>query len=634
MNITRRDFLNGVAVTIVAGMAPWDILQAAQSSAALNSPYYPPAITGLRGSNDGSFEIAHELGREGIQFKIDTLPIEEEYDLIIVGAGISGLAAACFYRQKMGQAARILLLDNHNDFGGHAMRNEFTTPDGLLIGYGGSESLQSPKSLFSKEVMGLLKTLNVDVDKLSKSFDVDFYPNLGLSRGVYFDYENFGYDKVVSGDPGRAIADDIPPNRLNGRSNKDFISDFPLPEADRQALIELHDAPKDYLAGMSQEERVNYINSTSYTRFLTDKVQLSPQAIKYFQSRTNDFMAVGIDSTSCYDARVCFLPGFDNLNLPPLDAGDLAEQDDPYIFHFPDGNASLARLMVRHLIPQVAPGNNMDDIVLAKFDYSKLDLPTSTTRLRLNSTVISVKNSDEGGVDVVYIPHEGKPHRLHAKQTVMAGYNMMIPYIIPELPEEQKAALRQNVKAPLIYTNVIIRNWQPFVKLGVHEIYSPTAPYSRVKLDYPVSIGGYQHVRDPNQPICLHMVFVPTLPGSGLSAKEQSKMGRARLLGMPFDQHEEMIRHQLQGMLGDAGFDQQKDILAITVNRWSHGYSYAVNTLFDDEEQSEKIIEQARQPAGNITIANSDSNWDPYAHAAIDQAWRAVNELNLTANKE
>lgn len=630
MSITRRDFLNGVAVTVVAGMAPWDILQAAQSSAALNSLYYPPAITGLRGSNDGSFEIAHELGREGVKFKIDTLPVEEEYDLIIVGAGISGLAAACFYQQKMGEDARILLLDNHNDFGGHAMRNEFTTPDGLLIGYGGSESLQSPKSLYSKEVMGLLKTLNVDIDKLSNSFDVDFYPNLGLSRGVYFDYENFGCDKVVSGDPGRAIADDIPPNRLNGRSNKDFINDFPLEEADRLALIELHDAPKDYLAGMSVEERVNYINSTSYTRFLTDKVQLSPQAIKYFQGRTNDFMAVGIDSTSCYDARICFLPGFDNLNLPPLAADELAEQDDPYIFHFPDGNASLARLMVRYLIPEVASGNNMDDIILAKFDYTKLDQPTSTTRLRLNSTVINVKNSAEGGVDVVYMSQEGKPHRLRAKQAIMAGYNMMIPYIVPELPEEQKTALRQNVKAPLVYTNVIISNWQPFVKLGVHEIYAPTAPYSRVKLDYPVNLGGYQHIQDPNQPICLHMVFVPTLPGSGLSAKEQSKMGRARLLGMPFDQHEEMIRHQLQGMLGDAGFDQQKDILAITVNRWPHGYSYAVNTLFDDEEKSEEIIEQARQPAGNITIANSDSNWDPYAHAAIDQAWRAVNELNLT----
>ena len=161
----------------------------------------------------------------------------------------------------------------------------------------------------------------------------------------------------------------------------------------------------------------------------------------------------------------------------------------------------------------------------------------------------------------------------------------------------------------------------------MHEVYSPAAPYSRVKLDYPVNLGGYEHPKNPDQPMCLHMVYVPTLPGSGLSAREQSRKGRAMILGMPFEQHEQMIREQLQGMLGSAGFNHEQDILAITVNRWSHGYSYVTNTLFDDEAQCEKWIELGRQPIGNITIANSDAGWSPYAHAAIDEAWRAVNEL-------
>jgi len=210
---------------------------------------------------------------------------------------------------------------------------------------------------------------------------------------------------------------------------------------------------------------------------------------------------------------------------------------------------------------------------------------------------------------------------------VMAGYNMMIPYLVPEIADAQKAALKENVKAPLVYTKVVIRNWQPFIKLGVHEIYSPGAPYSRVKLDYPVDMGGYQHPRDPNQPIGLHMVYVPTLPGSGLSPREQSRKGRALLLGTSFDAHEKMIRDQLQGMFGEAGFDHQRDIMAITVNRWSHGYSYFLSGMFDDEEQSQKTIQLARQPVGRITIANSDSDWSPYANSAVDQAWRAVNEL-------
>lgn len=145
---------------------------------------------------------------------------------MVVGAGISGLAAACFWQQLKGEQQRILLIDNHDDFGGHAKRNEFSTDDGMLLGYGGSESLQSPRSNFSPVAMGLLRKLGVDIDRLEQAFDTTFYPDLNLSRGVYFDRKNFGVDKVVSGDPGRTVADDIPRDRLNGRSYEAFIGDF------------------------------------------------------------------------------------------------------------------------------------------------------------------------------------------------------------------------------------------------------------------------------------------------------------------------------------------------------------------------------------------------------------------------
>ena len=162
--------------------------------------------------------------------------------------------------------------------------------------------------------------------------------------------------------------------------------------------------------------------------------------------------------------------------------------------------------------------------------------------------------------------------KVRARHVVMAGYNMMIPYLVPEMPQAQKDALAQNVKLPLVYTKVVLRNWQAFHKLGVHDVYSPAAPFSTIKLDYPVSMGGYEHPRDPAKPIGLHMIMVPTLPGSGLSARDQARKGRAFLLGTPFEVFENMVRGQLQGMLGSAGFDHQRDIAAITVNRWAHGY--------------------------------------------------------------
>ena len=631
MAITRRDFINGVAITVAAGVTPWQILRASPQTAA-RSLYYPPVLTGLRGNHPGSFEAAHALGREGKNVNPASVPVEETYDLVIVGAGISGLAAACFWQELRGKTSRILLLDNHDDFGGHAKRNEFNVDGKTVLGYGGSESFQSPRNNFSETAMALLKTLNVSIEGMAKSFDQTFYPDLNLSRGVFFDKKNFGVNKIVAGDPGRAVADDIPPDRMNARDINAFINDFPLPQADREALISLHTEQKDYLAGMSIEEKQAWMDSHSYSQFLREKVGLSDSAIRYFQQRTNDFQAIGIDGTSASDARICALPGLEGMGLPPLDPESLADLEEPYIYHFPDGNAGLARLMVRHLIPAVAPGNTMDDIVLAKFDYSQLDNAGSPVRLRLNSTGVHAANVN-GGVEVTYL-RDGKLHKVKAGQAVMAGYNMMIPYLVPEMPEAQKAALKQNVKAPLVYSKVVIRNWQPFITLGVHEIYSPAAPYSRVKLDYPVDMGGYAHPRDPAQPIGLHMVYVPTFPGSGLSAREQFRKGRAFLLGTPFEVHEQMIREQLQGMFGEAGFDHERDIAAITVNRWSHGYSYFYSGLFDDEEGSQKIIEQARQPVGRITIANSDADWSPYANSAIDQGYRAVKELHETAAKE
>lgn len=628
MSISRRDFLNGAAIAIVSGLTPFDLANAAEvglSEAPMNADYYPPRLTGLRGNHPGSFEMAHALGRENEQFNFNSLPVEEEYDLVIVGGGISGLSAACFWRDKTGQETKILILDNHDDFGGHAKRNEFNVGGKTLLGYGGSESFQSPTNNFSPVVNGLMDSIGISISRMKRSFDVNFYPDMKLSRGVFFDKKNFGETKIVSGDPGRAVSDDIPPNKLNGRSIEDFINDFPLSAADRKALIDLHVNPRDYLSGMSVEEKTAWMDSHSYRDFLQDKVGLGKMAVLYFQQRTNDFSAIGIEGVSCSDARASALPGMEAMGLPPLDGEALADLEEPYTYHFPDGNAGLTRLLVRRLIPASLPGSTMEDAVTARLHYETLDRQENATRIRLNSMVMNAVNTDDG-VLVTYIS-QGKPHRVKGRNVIMAGYNLMIPYLVPETPEAQKADLRLNVKAPLVYTNVVVKNWRAFQQTGIHEFYSPAAPYSRVKLDYPVSMGTYQHPQTPDDPMCIHMVYVPTYPGSNLSPREQFRRGRAFLLGTTFDTHEEMIRSQLQEMLGHTGFDHQRDIAAITVNRWAHGYAYYASSLSDDMEKMPDIIKRARQPIGRIAIANSDSDWSAYAHAAIDQASRAVNEL-------
>jgi spermidine dehydrogenase len=563
------------------------------------------------------------VGREAKAFDISGLAVEDRVDLLVVGGGISGLAAAWFYREAHGAAARILILENHDDFGGHAKRNEFRVGDRLLLGYGGTESLQSPKALFSKTVNRLLRTLGVDVRRWDTAFDHELYRSLGLAEGAYFDRETFGVDRVVRGTPIVTGADldgsDLQPLPVEG-----VVAEFPMSDDARARLIALFKHPRDYLAGKSREEKLAHLRKTSYRDYLRQDAGLGDEAVKYFDGATQDLLAMGPDITPALEALSAGYPGFAGLGLQSeLDRA----LDEPYIYHFPDGNAGIARLLVRSLIPASAPGHTMDDVVLADFDYGKLDLD-APVRMRLNSTAVAVANdrADGGSVDVGYM-RAGALHRVRAKHCVLACYNMIIPHIMPSLPEAQKAALALGVKLPLVYVNVAIRNWHSFVKLGVDKIYSPYGFFSNIKLDFPVSLGGYRHPRDPSEPMLVHMVHVPLTPNQGLSNVQQFRLGRQRLLDTPFAEFERQITSQLDRMLGPGGFNSARDIAAITVNRWPHGYAYDANTLFDPEVAGAPPYVIGRQRFGRVAIANSDAGWNAYTHEAIDQAWRAVQDL-------
>ena len=612
MSISRRDFLNGVALTIAAGLTP-----AAQVAA--EPERYPPALTGLRGQHPGSFEIAHAQALEGSRFAFEGLPVDEAYDLVIIGAGISGLAAAYFYRRAAGPSARILILDNHDDFGGHAKRNEFTRDGRLLIGYGGSESIDSPQTQYSEVAKALLRELGVDIARFESAFDRKLYSSLGLARGVFFAREAFGRDALVTGEPPAAGTDELARQLANAKPLAEFVATFPISPVSQAQLIALYDGARDPLAGKTVQEKLDILKRTSYRDYLTRIRGCSEEVANCFQGRTLGFFGLGCDAVPAADARELGYPGFDGLGLPAR-----AAPREPYIYHFPDGNASLARLLVRSLVSDAAPGHSMDDVVLAEFDYGKLDRDGEAVRIRLDSTCLDVRNAGER-VLVGYV-RNGVAHRVEAKHAVLACFHMTIPYIMPELAAQQREALARNVKTPLVYTNVLVRDWHPWVRLGVHDISAPMSFHSRVKLDFPVSLGGYRHPHDPSEPICLHLVHVPGAPNRGLDARTQFRIGRARLLDMTFADFEDRIRDELDRMLAEGGFSSAHDIAAITVNRWPHGYGYVANSLYDEDDY-ESVLERARQKVGRVAIANSDAAGDAYAHLAIAEAARAASEL-------
>ena len=631
-HITRRDFLNGFGVTVGASLAlphsAWAEVfgmpggRSTVDGVAQNSPgYYPPAKTGMRGSHDGSWEVAHAM-RDGKTWPAAT-PDTEHYDLIVVGGGISGLAAAYFYRQHAGAKARVLILDNHDDFGGHAKRNEFQHGDRLLLGYGGTQSIAGPK-LYSAEAKGLFRDLSIEPERFTKYYDTKFFSSRGMSRGAFFAKETFGADALVTG--------------LGQPTWAEFLAKTPLSKGAQADIVRLYTAKVDYLPQMSLEQKKIYLAKTSYKDFLLHDVKVQPDVIPFFQESTYGLYGVGIDAVPAGDlAKLGYHPGFDGMDLSgPYGPGmglEITRQDsEPYIYHFPDGNASIARLLVRALIPGSAPGNTMEDIVLAKMDYAKLDQPGAAVQVRLNSTVVHARNVAQGGgaaapkeVEITYV-RDGQARSVRAAQCILACWNVVIPYMCPEMSQQQRDGLAYGVKVPLVYTNVVLRNRQPFEKLQINSAECLGSFFGGVTLDFPVSMGGYAYPEKADDPCVIHMQYVPCAPG--LPAREQQRAGRGQLYTTTFETFERNIRDQLNRMLAAGDFDAARDIQSITVNRWPHGYAYEYNSLYDPVWPPGKSpCEIGRAAFGNIHIANSDAGAFAYTNEAIDQAWRAVQEI-------
>ncbi len=490
--------------------------------------------------------------------------------------------------------ATVTSLDNHDDFGGHAKRNEFRPGGRLLLGNGGTWAIESPFP-YSKVAHGLMDDLGIDPVALTKKCNV---PGVykSLANGFFFDKETFGRDKLVKGKAGGLFPDEIFDGDLNP------VEGIPVAIEVARDVRRLEASEEDYFPGLTSEQKKDKLSRMSYKKFLLDVVKIDPRVIPIYQTRTHPLFGVGIDAVAALDCWALQMPGFKGLKLEPgpyrrmgYTPMGYASPREGYEFHFPDGNATIARLLVRRLIPASTPGNSVEDVVTAPVDYAKLDRSESPVRIRLSSIVVSAKNLGEVNsakeVQIAYL-RDNKLKTVRAKSAVLACWNMMIPYLCPDLPAAQQNALHYGVKVPLVYTTVAIKNWRSFA----------------------------------DEPILVRMERTPCYPG--LSERDQHKIGRGDLLSTSFEMFERNIRDQLVRVLGAGGFDPARDIDAITVNRWPHGYAYEYNYLFDPEwPAGQSPCEIGRKPFGRIAIANSDAAAAAYTDTAINEAHRAVQEL-------
>jgi spermidine dehydrogenase len=633
--ITRRDFMSGMAVAIagssLAGLWPASRSAQAGSAAAAGAygleqeaTYYPPGATGMRGSHRGSYEVAHAL-RDGARWA-DLGPeaeTGEHYDLVVVGGGLSGLAAAYFFRKEAGPEARILVLDNCDDFGGHATRNEFHSGGRTLLINGGTINIED-LSAYDEPSQAMIRELGIDVGRFAEFHDAELYPSLGLNGGVFFDEETFGVDRLVVGQDGLDL--------------HKFLAMTPLSEPARKDIARLYEDRVDYLPGLSLVEKAGALRQMSYLQYLTDLAKVDAGVVPYFQTWRQGYWGIGNDALPAEMARVTGFPGFQGMGFPDSGPSEgvfpvVTPTSDQY-FRFPDGNASIARLLVRSMIPATAPGGSAEDIVTARFDYAQLDRDGAPVRIRLNSTAVRVRhvgdNESSREVEVTYV-RSGRAQRVRGRSCVLACYNAMIPYMCPELPEAQRTALSHALKAPKVYTSVLIRNWEAFQRLGLSQAFCPGSYHDSVGLGDPISMGEYRCPRAPNEPMVLQLYRVPLYPG--LPAPEQWKEGMLELQMTSFEVFEREVRDQLGRMLSGGGFDPARDIEAISVNRWPHGYSFGHDPTTDEVAwTSEWPVQErpwlrARQPFGRIAIANCDAANNAMTEAAFSEAYRAVREV-------
>ena len=489
-NITRRDFVNGCALSLAAGTTVSPMQAVAQKlldPAALPPDYYPPTLTGLRGSHEGSFETAHAL-RDGKSWNAVDAG-DPLYDLVVVGAGISGLSAAHFYRKQMGPGARILILDNHDDFGGHAKRNEFWHDGRMFLVNGGTLNVEAPAQ-YSTVAAGLLWDLGIDRTRyFEKNAEMwSRYSDMGLTGGMFFDRETFGEDKLVTG--------------YGDQPLHEVISDAPVSEEVKLDVYRLYEEKKDYMPGLDAAETRQALTTMSYRDYVINIVKCHPDVIRLFDTNLLGIFVTGMDAIPAIYCREMGFPGFDGLKLEAVDPDQLAyepggqhgrenteraEAGDPDMY-FPDGNATLTRLLVRSLVPDAVPGRSMEDVVSARIDYSLLDRNDSNARIRLNSTVISVGHVNDQRVETSYVLGD-KAYSVQSKNVVMACWNSVIPHICTEMDDQQRDALMYGAKSPLVYTGVLIANWQSWVDAGISRVSAPGGFHPSIGLQPSLEMG-------------------------------------------------------------------------------------------------------------------------------------------------
>jgi spermidine dehydrogenase len=621
-NITRRDFLNASLLAsgaVLLGSASPAELLAAQKSETTAAGVIAPGDdwTGYGGVGDYAnsngntaavLEAGHKI-RDGMFEAVppDTVDTGETYDCVIVGGGISGLAAALIFQQQTAGRKTCLVLDNHPIFGGEAKRNEFLVDGHRLIGHQGSALFQVtyPHSFIARfyESIGL-KAPQLEYQKWAGPG-----PEIALERTPYLGSSPYGlYFGAKFGQTQGVWLTDPWGKRLEGA---------PISAKAREELLRYQsaDSPKAQVPAYRGDAISRRLDTMTLEDHLIETHGISRETIRTFLADEGSAFGLGPDALSAYTAYA-----FDALGAFAEDGTEM----------FPDGNSGIARLIVKTLIPDSIAGNrSLENICRNPVDFAALDRPNASARIRLDSTAVWVKHDGDPAksesVTVAYT-RAGKTYRVKARSVVMAGGSWTTRHIVRDLPADRADAYSQFYRSPCMVANVAVRNWRFLYKMGISGCQWFEGLGSYLQVRKLALCGADSPTVGPDSPVVLTIKVL--YPSPGKSTEQQGHLGRAEMISTPFREYERQIRQQFSDMFARTGFDASRDIAGVILNRWGHAYASPAPGFYfgkDGKPAPGELLRAA--PFGRIAFANVDLSGMPDHKSSIIEADRAVGQL-------
>ena len=630
-SITRRDFLGSTLLAsgavLLGGLSPAELLGstgAEKTSGTSESDDWNGygGVGEYSASNGNTYEVmqaGHEM-RDGAfgALPADTIETGEIYDCAVIGGGISGLAAALFFQRQAGPGKTCLILENHPIFGGEAKQNEFDVDGKRVVGHQGSAIYLVP---YPHSFIGrFYDSIGLRAPKLTyqkwggtqpeMAIGRTPYESAGLSKGQY----GFWFGGKFGQRNGTWLIDPLG-KKMEGA---------PVSVAQRRELLRWFSGAA---ANESKFEAPQYegdeasrkLDAISLEQHFIERYGVTRETIRTFLSPVEGGgSGLGPDALSAFCEYAADL-------LHPWDdgSGDTVQM-------FPGGNTTIARLMLKALILSAIDGEaSIDDVTRGQIKFAALDVVGAPARVRLSSTALSVRHDGDPAkaatVSIAYLK-DGKVFRVKARSAVIAGGSWTAKHILKDLPEAHRKAYAQFYRSPCLMANVAVRNWRFLQKMGI------------TGCRWFEGVGNYMDVRrmavcgdvaptiSPDSPIVLTLKVLYSYPGA--STEEQGHRGRGEMLTASFREYERRIREQFTEMFSGAGFDAQRDIAGIVLNRWGHAYLNPQPGFFFGKNGQPAPRENLRSaPFGRITFANTDLAGAMDHRYSILEAHRAVGQL-------